>query len=177
MQIRLELLKSRWPRDMISCATSCKKSKGLQDQCNQSPCTSYYAAGQTVPWYCMRCPRLNIDLTILANSVFLSILSYLCGRHERLMFLCTKLFLLVPPFSLLFWTLLVHPFLKIFSSIRAGVSAKGRQLKHHKTVLDNFNKHLACQTIGGNSPLHTPEGEWVQAFGTSISRIVWVDKR
>ena len=49
MQIHLELLKSRWPRDMISCATSCKQFKGLQHQCNQSPCTSYYAGGQTVP--------------------------------------------------------------------------------------------------------------------------------
>ena len=182
MQIRLELLKSRWPRDMISCATSYKQFKGLQDQCNQSPCRSYYAAGQTVRlWstvrYYMACPCLNIDLTILANSVFFSILSHLCGRHERLMFMCTKLFLLVPPFSLLFWTLLVHPFLKIFSSIWAGVSATGRQLKHHKTVQDNFNKRLAHQTIGGNSPLHTWEGEWVQAFGTTISGIVWVDKR
>ena len=53
----------------------------------------------------------------------------------------------------------------------------GRQLKHHKTVLDNFNKRLARQTIGGNFPLHTSEGEWVQAFGTTISGIVWVDKR
>lgn len=147
MQIHWVLLKSRWPRDMISYATSCLQFKGLQHQCNQT------SSGFLMVLANLRCrailhgvSALNINLTILANSVSLSILSYLCGRHERLMFLCTKLFLLVPPFSLLFWTLLVHPFLKIFSSIWAGVPTEGRKLKHHKTVLDNFNKYLGCQT-------------------------------
>ena len=171
MQIRLELLKSRWPHDMISCATSYKQFKGLQHQYNQSPCTSYYAGGQTVRlWsavrYYMACPRLNIDLTILANSVFFSILSYLCRRHERLMFLCTKLFLLVPPFSLLFWTFFVHPFVKIFSSIWAGVPTEGRKLKHHKTVLDNFNKYLGCQRTDHRENGYKPSVQrFLELFG------------
>lgn len=132
---------------MMLYTTSCFQFKGLQHQCYQ---TSYgfLIVLATLKGRAIQhgVSALNIDLTILANSVFFSILSYLCGRHERLVFQCTKLFLLVPPFSLLFWTLLVHPFLKIFSSIWAGVPAEGRKLNHHKTVLDNFNKYLGSQT-------------------------------